>query len=188
MSRLENAAKPALTKLMNQTRTLQSLPSLQAALVGKWAAKTAYLHSWAGPLKRPVEISHLRELYGDTGAVAHGVGVFGMQSEYIQPSGYIQTGHWPQLANAETTENRQTPAAAYKIGLQFQHLYLLVAFWPNPASVFMRVRNMHIRLIPRGEEFDPEYPIQVNVGDGPIDRLAAFANWLAVWHCERAVS
>jgi hypothetical protein len=186
MSRLENAAKPLIIALIEQHRSLQSLSAEEAALLSKWAVKTAYLHSWAGPLGQPVQLSHLRELAGDGDVVAHGVGVFGMQSAYVQPSAYIQTGHWPQLAAAGTGEDKGTPAAAYKIGLQYRSLYLLVAFWPSPASVFVRVTNMHIRLIPQ-QKVDPEYAIQLTTGVGPIDRLAAFANWLGVWHSGGAV-
>ncbi len=186
MSRLEGAAKPLLTALIDQQRGLASLSGQEAALVGRWAAKTAYLHTWAGPLKQPVQLSHLKALSGDAGDVAAGVGVFGMQSEYAQPSGYIQTGHWPQFAGTETAENVETPSNAYKVGLQFRSLYLLVAFWPNSTSVLTRVKDMHVRLIPPGPD-GPEYEIQLGVGAGPIDRLATFANWLGVWDSQAAV-
>ena len=131
MSRLESAAKTALTSLIDQRRSLESLSRDEAQLIGKWAAKTAYLHSWVSPLKQPVQLSHLRALHGDGGVVAPGVGVFGMQCQYVQPTAYVQTGHWPQLAGAETAETHNTPASAYKVALQFRHLYLLVAFWPH---------------------------------------------------------
>jgi hypothetical protein len=186
LRRLENAAKPLLISLMDQHRTLESMSVHEAALIGKWAAKTAYLHTWVGPLKQPVQVDHLRTLYGDAGTVRGGVGVFGMQSDFVKPSGYIQTGHWPQLGGTEATGTGETPAAAYKVGLQFRSLYLLVAFWPSAASVLTRVRNMHVRLVPRETE-NPDYDIRLDIGVGPIDRLVAFANWLAVWHSSLAV-
>lgn len=86
MSRLEGAAKPILIALMEQSRRPHSLSAAEGAVVGKWTAKTAYLHTWAGPSKNPVQLAHLRALHGDAGVPATGVGVFGMQSEYKQPT------------------------------------------------------------------------------------------------------
>jgi len=182
LSRLESRAKPLIIRLIEQADSLKSLSFEEAGIVGKWAAKTAYVHSWAGPLRQPVELAHFRQLAGDAGAVAPGVGVFGMQSAHVQPSAYIQTGHWPQFCATDAGHDSQTPQAAYKIGLQFRTLYLLVAFWPNKASVLVRVRDMHTRLMPRQPKPDPEYAIDLEIGPGPIDRLAAFSNWLAVRH------
>lgn len=182
LSRLESAAKPLVIRLIDQPESLQRLASDEAALLAKWAAKTAYLHSWAGALRHSVELSHVRHLAGDAGTLAPGVAIFAMQSAYVQPTAYIQTGHWPQFAATDVGQDRQTPEAAYKIGLQFRALYLLTAFWPDAASVLVRVRNMHLGLTPPQRQFDPEYAIELEIGPGPVDRLAAFANWLAVWH------
>jgi Phage integrase family len=46
MSRLETASMPVLKALVVQTRGLRSLSISEAALVGKWAIETAYLHTW----------------------------------------------------------------------------------------------------------------------------------------------
>jgi hypothetical protein len=182
MSSLEGTAKPILITLMEQSRHLQSLSASERTVVGKWAAKTAYLHTWAGPSKNPVQLAHLRALYGDAGAPANGVGVFGMQSEFKKPSGYIRTGLWPQLGTPQT-EDGETPKAAYKVGLHFRHLYLLVASWPNPTSLLTRLRNLHLRVFPAGEGADPDYAVVgLAVPVSPIDRLVAFANGLAVSH------
>jgi hypothetical protein len=182
MNRLEIAAKPLLTTLIDGSRPLRSLSASETAVLSKWAAKTAYLHTWAGPLKHPVQLAHLEALEGDSGQPTLGVGVFGMQSEYKQPSAYIQSGEWHQLGGAETWKSYDIPAEAYKIGLQYRGLYLLVAFWPSLEALFARVRDMHVRLLPADNAPDPECAIELAIGDGLIERLAAFTNLLAVWH------
>lgn len=187
MSRLENAAIPVLTPLMDRSRTVDSLGRQETFVLAKWAAKTAYLHSWVGPLQRPVQRSHLEALRGDNGTPVLGVGVFAMQDSFVQPSAYIQTGHWPQFATSSPGSEEATPAEAYKVGLQFHHLYLLVAYWPNQSSIFVRLRNMHEQLLPSTTVSGTEYSIELGIGDGPIDRLAAFTNWLAVVHPHEAV-
>ena len=187
MSRLETAAAPILIPLIDASRKLESLSASDASVVCKWATKTAYLHTWAGPLRQPVNIAHLRALNGDAGAPANRVGVFGMQSDYTQPSAYIQAGTWTQFAKASPGAGAEIPSDAYKVGLQYRHLYLLVAFWPNRTSHLTRARGLHIRLTPAGRSGDPDYPIEFKVGTGPIDRLAGFANGLAVWHFGGAV-
>lgn len=182
LSRLETAAQLLLMPLMDGDRPIPSLSVPEAAVVGKWAVKTAYLHTWTGPLKQPVQIGHVRELNGDLGRPVRGVSVFAMQSQYVKPSGYIQSGAWPQAGGLEVTAGGDTPAEAYKIGLQYRGLYLLVAYWPNLSSLFARVRDMHVRLVPSGDSPEAEYSADLVIGDGPIDRLAAFTNSLAVWH------
>lgn len=183
MRRLENLAKPILIPLISKSRTLGSLSRSECAVIGKWAAKTAYLHTWAGPLKEPVELPHLRKLHGDLGAPTDGVGVYAMQANYVKPSGYIQTGAWPQAGPNEPA----SIMGAHKVGLQFRHLYLLVAFWPNPTSVLTRIPGVHIRLMPGPEAPDAEYPLAVQLGSTPIAILEAFTNGLGVLHRAPAV-
>ncbi len=179
MSRLESAAQPVLIELMDSARQLRTLSESESAVIAKWAAKTAYLHTYAGPMKKPVRGEHLKQLTGDSGVPVSGVGVFANQMEHVKPSGYVQTGTWPQLLRAEVAVDGQTPVDAYKIGLQFRRLYLLVAFWPNPTSLLTRGRDVHYRLC-GPEQSDAEYDVQVTFGAGPVDRLMAFANSLAV--------
>ena len=97
MSRLEAAAKPILVPLIEQRRTLGSLSPSEANIIGKWVVKTAYMHSWIALLKEPVQLDHVEALCGDDGMPVPGVSVFGKQSDYKQPSAYVQVGHWVQL-------------------------------------------------------------------------------------------
>ena len=182
MSRLEVAARPVLVPLIDLTRALKSLSPAEAETVGKWAVKTAYMVSWTSPLNSPVDLAHLNSLNGDDGKPADGVAVFGMQADYRKPTSYVQTGHWPQFGTMEAAPTVETPESAYKIALQVRHLYLLIAFWPNPTSEFTLVSDQHVPLHPATQAQWPNYSPDLTIGDGPIDRLAVFANWLAVRH------
>ena len=98
MCRLEAAAKPILIPLIDGHRTIESLTVAEANIVGKWAAKTAYMHSWTSPLKKPVQLDHLQALRGDSGNPVPGIGVFGMIADFKQASAYFLSKHWPQCS------------------------------------------------------------------------------------------
>jgi hypothetical protein len=187
MSRLEDAARPVLTALIDRGREISSLSSSESAVISKWAVKTAYLVTYAGPMRSPVQLDHVRLLCGDSSVPHSGVGVFAMQADYTQPSGYIQTGQWPQLAPPDVAIDRETPRDAYKIGLQFRHLYLLVAFWPNPSALLYPKKDLHIPLLPGPSRPDVNHTLDLIMGSGPIDRLAAFTNSLGVVRLDTAV-
>ena len=182
MSRLEVAAKPILVPLIEKESSIDSLSPEEADIVGKWVIKTAYMHSWTSPLKQPVQPEHLQALCGDGGKPIPGVGVFGMQSGFKQPSSYYQRGHWPHLCKPRMKVPDEPPAEAYKIGLQFRHLYLLTAFWPDPKCALTLLKGLHIPIFPTGQDPLPDYSKDIPVGDGPIDQLAEFCKWLAVSH------
>lgn len=181
MSQLEAAAKPILVPLIDGKRTIGSLAEEEAQIVGKWGCKTAYMHSWAAPLDSPVQEDHLQALFGNDGKPMLGVTVVGMLADFKQPSGYVQMGHWPHFCKPEMESSDRTPAGAYKIGLQFRHLYLLTAFWPDLESRLTLVTGVHTAIIPTDSRY-LEYPAEVSCGDGPVDRLAAFCKSLAVSH------
>jgi hypothetical protein len=187
MSRLESVAKPLLEPLIDDRRPVTDVTPREAAILKKWAIKTAYLHSYASPLKKPVPLAHLQPLAGDSGRSVSGVGVFATQWPHVKPSSYIQTGMWPQWAGRITDENGLTPDGAYKIGLQFRSLYLLVAYWPTTPSSMVRVTGLHCRLDENASTPDLEYELDLQVADAPISRLAAFASTLAVLHSTDAV-
>lgn len=181
MSRLEVAAKPILVPLIDRERTIGSLADEEAEIVGKWTCKTAYMHSWAALLKKPVQQDHLQALCGDESRVVQGVSVVGMQADFKQPSSYVQTGQWVHLCRPETKTSDETPEGAYKIGLQFGHLYLVTAFWPDLESPLTLIKGIHAPIIPTGHQWI-EHPGEIQHGDGPVDRLAAFCKALAVSH------
>ncbi len=182
MCGLEGSAKPVLIPLIEKERTIESLSPTEADIVGKWVIKTAYMHSWTSPLKQPVQLDHLRALCGDGGKPSPGVGVFGMQSDFKQPSAYLQRGHWPQFCKPEMKIPDEPPVEAYKIGLQFRHLYLLTAFWPSQKSLFTLARGLHIPVISTSQEEWPDYSTDLTVGEGLLDQLDLFCNSLALTH------
>ncbi|MBX7183891.1 MAG: hypothetical protein K1Y01_02000 [Vicinamibacteria bacterium] len=176
MRRLEEAAKPILIPLMTGQRLLGSLSQPEANVIAKWAAKTAYLHTWAGPFAPPVPRDHLAELNGDGGGLASGVGVFAMQSAFVKPSSFFRIDQWPQLGEP------QPRGDAYKVGLQFEQLHLLAAFWPDASSLLVRNPQMHTRLAPGDEVPMPEYSLVVAPAWSPVSDLDGFVRSLGVWH------
>jgi hypothetical protein len=67
MSRLEAVAKPFLVPLIDGQRGIEDLVATQPTIIGKWAAKTAYMHSFTSPLKQPVSADHIKALNADGG-------------------------------------------------------------------------------------------------------------------------
>lgn len=180
MSSLEAVAKPTLIPLINQERLIESLSAAEIEVLVKWTVKTAYIHGFTSPLNQPPQVSHLQVLYGDKGASLSGVAVFGMQSDFNKPSGYFITRQWPYFAKSQVKPSRELTGQSYKIGLQFRHLYLLTAFWPDPNWLLMLSSGTHIPLFSSLQCSWPEYQPVPEVGDGPVDRLALFCNSLAI--------
>lgn len=180
MSRLEDASRPILMSLIRRVRALSELTPDEAAIIAKWAAKTAYLHTYAGPLKDFVRREHLAALCGDAGTLPPGAAVFGMQAGYVQRSSYVQTAHWPQWS-AHASQSADTPSAAYKIGLQYEQLYLLVAFWSNASSRLTYLVGTHVPVYPPNADFG-SYHGELPTYGGPVGRVKAFSDWLAVTH------
>jgi hypothetical protein len=147
MSRLESGAKPILIPLMDDQQSVNTLSANERAVLAKWTAKTAYLHSWVGPLQDAVQHDHLNALYGDTGMPIADVGIFAAQTDFAKPNSYIQTGQWPQLGHNLPSD--EPAPGSYKIGLQFRRLNLVTAFWPTP--------NSHLVLTPH---HFPVWPIK----------------------------
>lgn len=179
MSRLETAAMPILIPLIDHIRAVQTLTTMEAAIVAKWAAKTAYLHTYVGMLRQPVPLPQMRALHGDTGVPVDGVGVFATQGEFDRSSAYLQDGTWLEATTA-AVQGIEPPAGSYKVVLQYRHLYLIVAHWPGP-SYFIRSRTMQ-RLLPSMGP-DLVWPGgRSPAGMGPIGRLQDVVVGLGVRH------
>ena len=182
MSRLEVATQPILIPLIDRQRPIASLSTEEKLTVSKWVAKTAYMVSWAAPLEKRVQQDHLMTLNGDGGKPFSGVAIFGMQSDFKENFSYFLTGHWPQFMPSNQDFSDQTPAEAYKIGLQFRHVYLLAAFWPDQKSLFTLAKGLEISVITANQADWPTYSADFTVGDGPVDRLALFCKTLGITH------
>ena len=88
MSRLESAARDFLVPLIDGSKALGDVRWSEAAVVAKWAVKTAYVHSWAIPLELPVPLEQMSAICGDQAPIPTGVGVFGMQAPFVKPTAY----------------------------------------------------------------------------------------------------
>jgi hypothetical protein len=183
MNRLEVAAKPILIPLMDGTRSLPDLTARERTLVAKWAAKTAYMHSSAGLLGKPVQPAHMESLNTDLGTLAPRVHVFAGQADHLHPSSYLQAGTWPQASILDV--GPETPPDAYKIALQFKRLYLLTAWWPD-AEAQIVAAPLHY----------PVWPLRYQTGiiwkgfipsNAAVHPLYRFATELAVFHPTRIV-
>lgn len=135
MSRLEGDVIRFLPLLGRGERDLTTLLPNERRSLAKWAAKTAYLHTTAGLLGKPVATAHIHALNTDLGLLAPRVVVFASQGNHRRPSSYVQTGLWPQQTLVDP--GATSPDDAYKIGLQYQRLALLVAYWPQPTAQLM---------------------------------------------------
>ena len=190
MSALEAVAKPILIPLLDNKRPVSNLSVEERLIVWKWTAKTAYVHSWAGPLKN-AQLPHLHALYGPAGLPVEGVYVVAMQADFTQPTGYYQAGTWPHFQPpAELVADVIGKASgSYKVGLQFRHLYLLTAFWPNPSVEIVLRQDMHLPVWPMKTApwtvWSADY---ISTTDHAIGLLVDFTNTLAAQHSHDGIS
>ncbi len=184
MSRLEAAAKPALVDLIDGRRAVSTVSPREARIIGKWAAKTAYLHSCSSPLQQPVAAVHLKALDTDAGTPLDGVCVFAMQGPFRTLKSHVQVGYWPQLAGVTALPNGAPPDDAFKLGLQYGHLYLLVSYWPGGATTFVLERDVHVPLYPPEITAWASYAFAVPWSDNETGRLLSFCRTLGIFHVQ----
>ena len=164
-----------MVPLIDCQSKIEDLSPTELAIIAKWTTKTAYMHSLTSPLKQPVISDHVRALNGDDGVPFPEVAVFGMLSDFKKQNGYFLARHWPYFGRRGIIPI-EVAQVSYKISLQFRHLYLLVAFWPESA-LFTRARGLHIAISTRPAL--AKYGEFV-VGDGPVDQLAVFCRSLGL--------
>jgi hypothetical protein len=80
MNNLESEAMKILKPLIAGAVSALSISDVERTIVAKWATKTAYVISYATPLKKTVEPSHLLYMKEHAGTVPPRVGVFAQQS------------------------------------------------------------------------------------------------------------
>jgi hypothetical protein len=183
MSRLENRAKPILIPLIDSQRAVANLSPPERKDVAKWAAKTAYMHvSASRDVKHHIPGDHLHALSGDSGFMLQGVAVFGMQRRFIKPNAWYKAARWPHVIRQGTSPgSTAVPLDAYKVGLQFRHLYLLVAFW-SPSAQFCVAENVHVPIWSVAQRSWRPNPQQFPLRANPVGMLAQFADSLALIH------
>ncbi|MGE3843816.1 MAG: hypothetical protein AB7I50_19765 [Vicinamibacterales bacterium] len=183
MSRLEDAARPILIPMMEGERQLADLTLSEREILGKWTAKTAYMHSWAGLLKQPVQLEHLHSLYADLGTVAPRVFVVAAHATYQQLTSYLQSGRWAHV-KLKGIEPQPDPLA-YKITLQFKHLYLVTAYWPEPEVQFV-LAPFHLLIWPIATKRGPVWPGMFPL-DAPIHMTYRVSVELGLFHAPAIV-
>lgn len=158
MSALEAYAMPILKPFIDGTANLYEIGGENAATMGRWTAKTAYMVNSASsyPLKVPQQ--HRRSVL--SGAVSPDVFVFGFpfSAEELQ---WSQNTRW-QFPNAreedlptEATLEEQT----YKIGIRFRHLSVIVVWNSLPEWTVAVPRSWPALLESNAlDRFDDEWP------------------------------
>lgn len=165
MSRLEVDARPGIEQLILGAGRIVALTPPQAALLARWAAKTAFLIANVSPFRRPVPPGHLWAL-NDGGDVPPGVFVYAGQSSTTTPTAYIQSTMWPQFQRSRSGVEVGAMANAYKIGLQVRDLMLLVAFTHRSRVEFVTAAGVHVPLNPRSPIW-PSYAAPLPVTPEP---------------------
>jgi hypothetical protein len=145
MSDLEGQAKDLITPLLDGTRAVFSLSVEERFLLARWAVKTAYVLSYATPLRDPVPQAHLQQIHGDKAKVPEMVAIFMCQREKTREFAYYQRNKWEVGEAVPTPE----PDERYKIGLEFRRLFLLVAYWPESTSRYLLGAGLHIPVYPQ---------------------------------------
>lgn len=165
MSRLETTAKPTVTELLEGRRGPHELTREEAATVSKWATKNAYLLANVSLAGKPVPPAHIRSLSGDNGTIPEGVGVFAYLTAHDQTASFLQEAYWPQLLPPTVEKLVSTPDDAYKIGVQYKHIYFVVAYWPQQPNILAIPAGIHIPIWPR-RRFWPCYVNTSRIGFG----------------------
>jgi hypothetical protein len=150
MNELEKEAKPLLIGLIDGKVSLLNITAEERATVAKWATKTAYVTSYASPLKKTPDPSHLRYMRDHAGAVPPRVGVFARQGRAASDCQQVQRNFWPHRTSFPPIRTWPEPGS-YKTAMQFRHLLLLVAYWPEEHTDFMLAASVHIPLWPQRE-------------------------------------
>lgn len=171
MSKLENAAKPALIELMEHRTAVWQLSHGDRLAVARWTAKTCYLLSYASPAGLPVRREFLHELWRSDG-LPETAAVFGMQSKYSRPYSFLVRTEWYVMRRATSAVLSKPPDGAHKISVQLRHLMLLVAHWPQVDPTFIVAQGAHVPIWPIPEGLLPSYAIDLQ---GPADSFAVFA-------------
>ncbi len=149
MSDLENSCKGTLLDLIHGRRQPAQLSETECLLVARWAAKTAYmLNSSANfPIKAPPE--HLKELYQNARDLPWGVVVIAVTGPFVHLR-WFQSNRWVLCAPDNLTKRIAglMDTRTYKIGVQFGHTLLLVAWHAIPGWWKMLWSGQHVVLWP----------------------------------------
>jgi hypothetical protein len=149
MSDLEDSCKGILLDMIRGRRLPGQVSKAECLPVARWAAKTAYvLNSSANyPIKAPPQ--QLRELHENSRKLPWGVVVIATTGPFVN-FGWFQSNRWQLCAPDNLTKRIAglMDTRTYKIGVQFGHMILLVAWHAIPGWWKMLWSGQHVVLWP----------------------------------------
>src|SRR5260370_830069 len=149
MSDLENSCKGVLLDLIHGRRQPAQLSETECLPIARWAAKTAYvLNSSANyTIKAPPQ--QLRELRENTRDLPWGVVVIATTGPFVNFR-WFQSNRWMLCAPDNLTKRIAglMDTRTYKIGVQFGHMLLIVAWHAIPGWWKMLWSHQHVVLWP----------------------------------------
>lgn len=180
MNDLETESMKLLKELVDARVSLMSLSDGQRASLAKWAAKTAFVLSHTALLQRTPDVSQMRYMQENRGGIPPGVWVVAQMGPRSTDFRQIQRNQWIHHTGVEPLHN--PPTASYKIGLQFRHLLLLVAYWPEEKSEMILSTGIHIPLWPQNEFYLSRFETEFQSLDpaDPATLLDRFCRSLSV--------
>jgi len=160
MSKLEEASKPILVRLMSGELQPTCLCVAEQLVLGRWAAKTAYaLSSTSDRFNTRIPPSHPVILRESAQALPPNVAVFAHQlplahDRWQRPTWLCSASAFRyDIAGRRPAEQeiKRLHHSSYKICLQFQRLLLLVASWSEAHWIPVYWRGIHQPIVPHPE-------------------------------------
>ena len=149
MSDLEHSCRKTLLDLVHARRQPKQLFEAECLPVARWAAKTAYLLNSSANYTIKVPARQLRELHENPSKLPWGVVVIAAMGPFVN-LGWFQSTRWQLCAPDRLTNGIAglVDARTYKIGVQFGHLLLLVAWHAIPGWWKMLWHGQHTVMWP----------------------------------------
>jgi hypothetical protein len=141
MSRLENAAKPLLTNILDTTTLVDEWPIEDRRLLAQWTVKTSLMAISRSVFSQNVPADHFDAI--KRGVISTGISVFVGYHVMVEKGFSYEAGrHWGDLEMPPETSNSSRDEIlgvlnqhSYKVCLQFRSLLLMTAFSPTPQLV-----------------------------------------------------
>jgi hypothetical protein len=158
MSTLETAAMPVMKPLIEGKGNLYKCRGAEARILGRWAAKTAYVLNAASAYSLKVPQSHRASIL--RGTVPNEVFVFGLPFS-TEELHWSQHTEW-QFLNARPEElpsDIELETRTYKIGIRLRHLSFIVVWNGLKEWTVAAPRSWPLLVEARSYEImDDEYP------------------------------
>jgi len=150
MSDLENGCKGVLLDLIHGRRQPAQLSETERLPIARWAAKTGYVRNSSANYTIKAPPQQLRELRENTHNLPRGVLVIAATGPFVNFR-WFQSNRWMLGAPDNLTERISDlmDTCTYKIGVQFGHVLLIVAWHAIPGWFKMLWSGQHVVMWPR---------------------------------------